>query len=216
MTTTEHSLSADVVNGLDFKGPALSLADYGRRDIELSEQEMPGLMSLRREYHDVQPLKGARISGSLHMTVQTAVLIETLVALGAEVRWASCNIFSTQDHAAAAVVVGPHGTAEEPKGTPVFAWKGETLEEYWWAAEQMLTWEGEPANMILDDGGDATMMVLRGAQYEKAGVVPPAEDDDSTEWKVFLGVVRNRFETDKDKWTKIAESVQGVTEETTT
>jgi adenosylhomocysteinase len=144
------------------------------------------------------------------------VLIETLVALGAQVRWASCNIFSTQDHAAAAVVVGPHGTAEEPKGTPVFAWKGETLEEYWWAAEQMLTWEGEPANMILDDGGDATMMVLRGAQYEKAGVVPPAEDDDSTEWKVFLGVLRQRFQTDKTKWTKIAESVKGVTEETTT
>jgi adenosylhomocysteinase len=177
---------------------------------------MPGLMALRREYHDVQPLKGARISGSLHMTVQTAVLIETLVALGAEVRWASCNIFSTQDHAAAAVVVGPHGTPEEPKGTPVFAWKGETLEEYWWAAEQMLTWPNEPANMILDDGGDATMLVLRGAQYEKAGVVPPAEDDDSAEWKVFLGLVRERFETEKDKWTKIAESVQGVTEETTT
>ena len=134
---------------------------------------MPGLMSLRREYAEVQPLKGARISGSLHMTVQTAVLIETLTALGAEVRWASCNIFSTQDHAAAAVVVGRHGTPEEPKGVPVFAWKGETLEEYWWAAEQMLTWPGEPANMILDDGGDATMMVLRGMQYEKAGVVPP-------------------------------------------
>jgi adenosylhomocysteinase len=150
------------------------------------------------------------------MTVQTAVLIETLVALGAEVRWASCNIFSTQDHAAAAVVVGPHGTPEEPKGTPVFAWKGETLEEYWWAAEQMLTWPGEPANMILDDGGDATMLVLRGAQYEKAGVVPPAEDEDSAEWKVFLALVRERFETEKDKWTKIAESVRGVTEETTT
>jgi adenosylhomocysteinase len=155
------------------------------------------------------------------MTIQTAVLIETLVALGAEVRWASCNIFSTQDHAAAAVVVGAHGTAEEPKGTPVFAWKGETLEEYWWAAEQMLTWPDvdgapAPANMILDDGGDATMLVLRGAQYEKAGVVPPAEEDDSAEWKVFLNLVRERFETDKTKWTKIAESVQGVTEETTT
>ena len=134
---------------------------------------MPGLMALRREYADVLPLKGARVSGSLHMTVQTAVLIETLVALGAEVRWASCNIFSTQDHAAAATVVGPHGTVEEPKGVPVFAWKGETLEEYWWAAEQMLTWPDEPANMILDDGGDATMLVLRGAQFEKAGVVPP-------------------------------------------
>ncbi|MGV0734941.1 adenosylhomocysteinase [Mycobacterium syngnathidarum] len=209
-------LKADSRNGIDFKVADLSLADFGRKEIRLAEHEMPGLMALRREYHDVQPLKGARISGSLHMTVQTAVLIETLVALGAEVRWASCNIFSTQDHAAAAVVVGPHGTPEEPKGTPVFAWKGETLEEYWWAAEQMLTWAGEPANMILDDGGDATMMVLRGAEYEKAGVVPPAEEDDSAEWKVFLGVLRARFEAEKDKWTKIAESVKGVTEETTT
>ncbi|OBI51265.1 adenosylhomocysteinase [Mycobacterium sp. E787] len=216
MTTTETSLTAEVRNGIDFKVADLSLADYGRRDIELSEQEMPGLMSLRREYAEVQPLKGARISGSLHMTVQTAVLIETLVSLGAQVRWASCNIFSTQDHAAAAVVVGPHGTPEEPKGVPVFAWKGETLEEYWWAAEQMLTWPDEPANMILDDGGDATMLVLRGAQYEKAGVVPPAEEDDPTEWKVFLELLRRRFETDKEKWTKISESVKGVTEETTT
>ncbi|HTX95758.1 MAG TPA: adenosylhomocysteinase [Mycobacterium sp.] len=216
MTTTESGLTADVRNGIDFKVADLSLADYGRRDIELSEQEMPGLMSLRREYAEVQPLKGARISGSLHMTVQTAVLIETLVSLGAQVRWASCNIFSTQDHAAAAVVVGPYGTPEEPKGVPVFAWKGETLEEYWWAAEEMLTWPDEPANMILDDGGDATMLVLRGAQYEKAGVVPPAEEDDPTEWKVFLELLRRRFETDKDKWTKIAESVKGVTEETTT
>lgn len=216
MTTTESSLTADVRNGIDFKVADLSLAEYGRRDIELSEQEMPGLMSLRREYAEVQPLKGARISGSLHMTVQTAVLIETLVSLGAQVRWASCNIFSTQDHAAAAVVVGPHGTPEEPKGVPVFAWKGETLQEYWWAAEQMLTWPDEPANMILDDGGDATMLVLRGAQYEKAGVVPPAEEDDPTEWKVFLELLRKRFETDKDKWTKISESIKGVTEETTT
>ena len=216
MTTTEQRLTADVRNGIDFKVADLALADFGRKEIRLAEHEMPGLMSLRREYADVLPLKGARISGSLHMTVQTAVLIETLVALGAEVRWASCNIFSTQDHAAAAVVIGPHGTPEEPKGTPVFAWKGETLEEYWWAAEQMLTWPNEPANMILDDGGDATMLVLRGAQYEKAGVVPPAEDDDSTEWKVFLNLIRERFATDKTKWTKIAESVQGVTEETTT
>src|SRR3979411_1876154 len=184
----------------DFKVADLSLAEFGRKEIILAEHEMPGLMSLRREFGSAQPLKGARISGSLHMTIQTAVLIETLVALGAEVRWASCNIFSTQDHAAAAVVLGAHGTVDEPKGTPVFAWKGESLEEYWWAAEQMLTWPGEPANMILDDGGDATMMVLRGAQFEKAGVVPPAEDEDSTEWKVFLGVLRNRFETDKTKW----------------
>jgi adenosylhomocysteinase len=232
MTTTEQgltaSLEADVRNGIEYKVADLSLAEFGRKEIRLAEHEMPGLMSLRREYADVFPLKGTRISGSLHMTVQTAVLIETLVALGAEVRWASCNIFSTQDHAAAAVVVGPHGTPEEPKGTPVFAWKGETLEEYWWAAEQMLTWptgdaaqrsstQGSgPANMILDDGGDATMLVLRGAQYEKAGVVPPAQDDDSAEWKVFLSLVRDRFESEKDKWTKIAESVKGVTEETTT
>ena len=221
MTTTEQRLTADVRNGIDYKVADLSLAEFGRKEIRLAEHEMPGLMALRRENADVLPLKGARISGSLHMTVQTAVLIETLVSLGADVRWASCNIFSTQDHAAAAVVVGPHGTEEEPKGTPVFAWKGETLEEYWWAAEQMLTWPDvdgapAPANMILDDGGDATMLVLRGAQYEKAGVVPPAEEGDSAEWKVFLNLVRERFETDKTKWTKIAESVQGVTEETTT
>ncbi len=213
---TASNMTVDVRNGIDFKVADLSLAEYGRKEIGLAEHEMPGLMALRYESADVQPLKGARISGSLHMTVQTAVLIETLTSLGAEVRWASCNIFSTQDEAAAAVVVGPHGTPEEPKGIPVFAWKGETLEEYWWAAEQMLTWEGEPANMILDDGGDATMMVLRGAQYEKAGVVPPAEDDDPAEWKVFLGVLRERFEQDKTKWTKIAEAVKGVTEETTT
>jgi adenosylhomocysteinase len=216
MTTTENRLTADVRNGIDYKVADLSLAEFGRKEIRLAEHEMPGLMTLRRENAGVLPLKGARISGSLHMTVQTAVLIETLVELGAEVRWASCNIFSTQDHAAAAAVVGPNGTPEEPNGVPVFAWKGETLEEYWWAAEQMLTWPNQPANMILDDGGDATMMVLRGAQYEKAGVVPPAEDDDPTEWKVFLSVLRERFETDKTKWTKIAEAVKGVTEETTT
>jgi adenosylhomocysteinase len=216
MTTTEQQLTPDVVNGLDFKVADLSLADYGRRDIELSEQEMPGLMSLRREYHDVQPLKGARVSGSLHMTVQTAVLIETLTSLGAEVRWASCNIFSTQDHAAAAVVVGPHGTPEKPQGVPVFAWKGETLEEYWWAAEQVLTWPGEPTNLILDDGGDATMLVLRGAQFEKAGVVPPDEEDDSDEHRVFLSLLRKSLEADKNKWTKISAAIKGVSEETTT
>src|SRR3978361_246300 len=202
--------------GIDFAVADLGLAEFGRNEIRLAQHEMPGLMALRREYADVFPLRGARISGSLHMTVQTAVLIETLVSLGAEVRWASCNIFSTQDHAAAATVVGPHGTPEEPKGVPIFAWKGESLEDYWWAAEQMLTWPGEPANMILDDGGDATMLVLRGAQFEKAGVVPPTEDDASDEYKVFLALIRERFETDKSKWTKIAESVQGVTEETTT
>ncbi|MEV0340050.1 adenosylhomocysteinase [Nocardia sp. NPDC050713] len=220
MTTSElparTSMTPDVRNGVDYKVADLSLAEFGRKEIRLAEHEMPGLMALRREYADVLPLKGARISGSLHMTVQTAVLIETLTALGAQVRWASCNIFSTQDHAAAAVVVGPHGTVEEPKGTPVFAWKGETLEEYWWAAEQMLTWPGEPANMILDDGGDATMLVLRGAQFEKAGVVPPADEDHSAEYTVFLNLLRERFETDKGKWSAIAESVKGVTEETTT
>ncbi|MBB5912340.1 adenosylhomocysteinase [Nocardia transvalensis] len=217
MTTAVSSkMTADHRNGIDFKVADLSLAEFGRKEIRLAEHEMPGLMALRREYAEVQPLKGARISGSLHMTVQTAVLIETLVDLGAQVRWASCNIFSTQDHAAAAVVVGPHGTADEPKGTPVFAWKGESLEEYWWAAEQMLTWPGEPANMILDDGGDATMLVLRGAEYEKAGVVPPADEAHSAEFTVFLNLLRERFETDKGKWTAIAESVKGVTEETTT
>ncbi len=210
------TLTADVRNGIDFKVADLSLAEYGRKEIRLAEHEMPGLMALRREYADVLPLKGARVSGSLHMTIQTAVLIETLVALGAEVRWASCNIFSTQDHAAAATVVGPHGTPEEPQGVPIFAWKGESLEDYWWAAEQMLTWPGEPANMILDDGGDATMLVLRGAQFEKAGVVPPGEEDDSAEHKVFLALLRERFETDKTKWTKIAAAIKGVTEETTT
>ncbi|MFW0784088.1 adenosylhomocysteinase [Gordonia sp. CPCC 206044] len=217
MTTVADSApTADTKNGIDFKVADLSLADFGRKEIELAEHEMPGLMALRREYAEVLPLKGARISGSLHMTVQTAVLIETLVALGAQVRWASCNIFSTQDHAAAAIVVGPHGTPDEPKGVPVFAWKGETLEEYWWAAEQMLTWPEEPANMILDDGGDATMLVLRGAEFEKAGVVPPDDEDHPAEYKVFLGLLRKSIAADKTKWTTIAESVQGVTEETTT
>ncbi|MFD1813437.1 adenosylhomocysteinase [Rhodococcus gannanensis] len=219
MTTSVsvNKLVADSRNGIDYKVADLSLAEFGRKEIRLAEHEMPGLMALRREYAEVQPLKGARISGSLHMTVQTAVLIETLASLGAEVRWASCNIFSTQDHAAAAIVVGPHGTPEEPKGIPVFAWKGETLEEYWWAAEQMLTWPGEPANMILDDGGDATMLVLKGAQFEKAGVVPPTDDEhDSDEYKVFLALLRASLEADKSKWTTIAASVRGVTEETTT
>jgi adenosylhomocysteinase len=219
MTTSElprTSLSTDTRNGVEYKVADLALADFGRKEIRLAEHEMPGLMALRREYADVAPLKGARISGSLHMTVQTAVLIETLTALGAQVRWASCNIFSTQDHAAAAVVVGPHGTVDAPQGIPVFAWKGETLEEYWWAAEQMLTWPGEPANMILDDGGDATMLVLRGAQFEKAGVVPPADEEHSAEYTVFLNLLRERFESDKGKWSAIAESVKGVTEETTT
>jgi adenosylhomocysteinase len=205
-------------NGIDFAVADMSLAEFGRKEIRLAEHEMPGLMALRREYSEVYPLRGARVSGSLHMTVQTAVLIETLVALGAEVRWASCNIFSTQDHAAAAIVVGPHGTPEEPQGVPVFAWKGETLEEYWWATEQMLTWPdsaGGP-NMILDDGGDATMLVHKGTEYEKAGVVPPADENDSEEWLVVLNVLRASLAADSNKWTKIGSGIIGVTEETTT
>ncbi|MBB3035638.1 adenosylhomocysteinase [Hoyosella altamirensis] len=206
-------------NGLDYKVADLSLAEFGRKEIRLAEHEMPGLMTLRREYAEVQPLKGARITGSLHMTVQTAVLIETLTALGASVRWASCNIFSTQDHAAAAIVVGRYGTPEDPQGVPVYAWKGETLEEYWWCTEKALTWpeEAGPANMILDDGGDATMLVLRGAQFEAAGTVPPIDPDQhSAEYQVFLGLLKRSLEADGKKWTRIADSVQGVTEETTT
>src|SRR5947199_674149 len=201
---------------MDFAVADLSLAEFGRKEIRLAEHEMPGLMALRREYSEVFPLRGARISGSLHMTVQTAVLIETLVALGAEVRWASCNIFSTQDHAAAAVVVGPHGTTQEPKGVPVFAWKGESLEEYWWCTERMLTWDGEGPSMILDDGGDATMLVHKGTEYEKAGVVPTPDENTSDEFRVFLELLRASVAADTGKWTKIGEGVRGVTEETTT
>jgi adenosylhomocysteinase len=201
----------------DFKVRDLSLADFGRKEIRLAEHEMPGLMAVRREYADAKPLQGARITGSLHMTVQTAVLIETLVALGAEVRWASCNIFSTQDHAAAAIAVGPEGTAEAPRGVPVFAWKGETLAEYWWCTEQALTWpEGQTPNMILDDGGDATLFVHKGAEFEKAGEVPADGADDSEEWLVILETLRASLKADPTKWTRIAESVKGVTEETTT
>ena len=217
MTTATPQLTVDTRGGIDFKVADLSLAEFGRKEIRLAEHEMPGLTTLRREYSEVQPLKGARISGSLHMTVQTAVLIETLVDLGAEVRWASCNIFSTQDHAAAAVVVGRHGTPEEPKGVPCFAWKGESLQEYWWCAEQMLTWpNGETANMILDDGGDATMYVLKGAQYEKAGVAPSTEDTDSEEYQVVVESLRQSLAGSTTKWTETAAAVKGVTEETTT
>ncbi|WP_191563011.1 adenosylhomocysteinase [Janibacter melonis] len=200
----------------DYKVADLGLAEAGRHQIRLAEHEMPGLMSLREEYGDSQPLKGARIAGSLHMTVQTAVLIETLTALGAEVRWASCNIYSTQDEAAAAVVVGPHGTADDPQGVPVFAWKGETLEEYWDCTEQILTWPGEGANMILDDGGDATMLVHKGREWEAAGQVPPTTEDDSEEFSVFKALVRRTLEQDAQKWTTVAGEIQGVTEETTT
>ncbi|WP_156756699.1 adenosylhomocysteinase [Actinokineospora pegani] len=208
---------AQTRNGIDFAVADLSLAEFGRKEIRLAEHEMPGLMALRREYAEVYPLKGARISGSLHMTVQTAVLIETLVSLGAEVRWCSCNIFSTQDHAAAAVVVGKHGTPEEPKGVPVYAWKGETLPEYWWATEKMMTWpDGQGPNMILDDGGDATLLVHKGKQYEQAGVVPNAEDNDPEEWVIILETLRASLAQSSDKWTKIADGIRGVTEETTT
>jgi adenosylhomocysteinase len=205
------------LNGIDFAVADLSQADFGRNEIRLAQHEMPGLMALRREYADVYPLRGARISGSLHMTVQTAVLIETLVSLGAEVRWASCNIFSTQDHAAAAVVIGPHGSAEEPQGVPCFAWKGETLGEYWWCMEQMLTWpDGSGPNMILDDGGDATLLVHKGTTFEKAGAVPSEDDEDTDEWKVFLEILRNSLAATPNKWTAIGEGIRGVTEETTT
>ena len=221
MTAVAPTLTADRVNDLDFKVADLALADFGRKEISLAEHEMPGLMSLRREYSEVMPLKGARIAGSLHMTVQTAVLIETLVALGADVRWVSCNIFSTQDHAAAATVVGPYGTVDAPQGVSVYAWKGETLEEYWWCTEQMLSWPSPDGaelgpNMILDDGGDVTMLVHKGVQYEKAGVVPPTEEDDSDEWKVILDLLRRSLASDSNKYSTIAPAIQGVTEETTT
>jgi adenosylhomocysteinase len=205
------------VETVPFKVADLSLAAFGRKEIQLAEHEMPGLMAVRGEYAAAQPLRGARITGSLHMTIQTAVLIETLVALGAQVRWASCNIFSTQDHAAAAVAVGPDGTPEQPKGIPVFAWKGETLEEYWWSTEQALTWPGEPGpNMILDDGGDATLLVHKGAEYEKAGAVPSAADDDPDEWKVILDVLRRSLAEQPDRWVAMAAGIRGVSEETTT
>jgi adenosylhomocysteinase len=204
-------------DALPFKVADLSLADFGRREIRLAEHEMPGLMAMRTEYAASQPLAGARITGSLHMTVQTAVLIETLAALGAQVRWASCNIFSTQDHAAAAVVVGPDGTADDPQGTPVFAWKGETLEEYWWCTQQALTWDGETGpNMLLDDGGDATLLVHRGAEFEAAGAVPAAKDDDPEEWRVILAALTEALAETPGKWTAMAVGIKGVTEETTT
>jgi adenosylhomocysteinase len=202
---------------LPFKVADLSLAEFGRNEIRLAEHEMPGLMAVREEYAHSQPLRGARITGSLHMTVQTAVLIESLVAIGAQVRWASCNIFSTQDHAAAAVAVGPDGTPEDPKGIPVFAWKGETLEEYWWCTEQALSWPaGAGPNMILDDGGDATMLVHKGAEYERAGGVPSAAADDAEEWQVLLGVLRRSLDASPGKWTAATGQIKGVTEETTT
>ncbi len=211
------------VTSTDFRVADLSLADFGRREIRLAEHEMPGLMAMRREFGDSQPLAGARITGSLHMTIQTAVLIETLVALGAEVRWASCNIFSTQDHAAAAVVVGPEGSPEEPRGVPVYAWKDETLAEYWWCTEQALSWPGAHSpdgwvgpNMILDDGGDATLLVHKGVEYERAGAVPDPAQAESEEFQLVLEVLQRSLADDPQRFTQMASSIKGVTEETTT
>ncbi len=202
--------------GIDYRVKDLALARFGRQEIRLAEEEMPGLMSLRQEYKGKRPLAGARISGSLHMTIQTAVLIETLVDLGAEVRWASCNIFSTQDHAAAAAVVGPEGTIEEPRGVPVFAWMGESLQEYWECTVSAMTWPEGPPNMILDDGGDATMLVLKGREFEQAGRVPEFDESDPEEWKYVLEMMKVSLTEAPAKWTTIAENIQGVTEETTT
>jgi adenosylhomocysteinase len=212
MTTTSSQVPTD------FKVADLSLAAFGRKEIQLAEHEMPGLMAIRDEYAASQPLAGARITGSLHMTIQTAVLIETLVALGARVRWASCNIFSTQDHAAAAVAVGPYGTPESPQGVPVFAWKGETLEVYWWCTEQALRWPdsaGGPS-MILDDGGDATLLVHKGVEYEKAGAVPDPAAAEAEELQVVLRLLQRSLGEDPGRWTGIANGIRGVTEETTT
>src|SRR5438105_663936 len=219
MTTTSQPRTE---TNADFKVADLSLADFGRKEIALAEHEMPGLMGLRRELGPSQPLRGARITGSLHMTIQTAVLIETLTALGAKVRWASCNIFSTQDHAAAAVAVGPDGTPDDPRGVPVFAWKGETLEEYWQCTEQALCWpagddgEGPGPNMILDDGGDATLLVHKGAEYERAGAVPDPARADSQELGVILALLQRSLAEDPQRWSTIAAGIKGVTEETTT
>jgi adenosylhomocysteinase len=210
----------------DFKVADLSLAEFGRKEITLAEHEMPGLMAIRREYAAAQPLTGARITGSLHMTIQTAVLIETLTSLGARVRWCSCNIFSTQDHAAAAVALGSDGTAEDPRGVPVFAWKGETLEEYWWCTDRALRWPGEDGgvggspssgpNMILDDGGDATLLVHKGTEFEKAGAVPDPTSADSEEFQIVLGLLARSLGEDPQRWTNIGRGIKGVTEETTT
>ncbi|MBW3630065.1 MAG: adenosylhomocysteinase [Gemmatimonadetes bacterium] len=201
-----------------FKVADLSLAEFGRKEIRLAEYEMPGLMALRAEYKGQNPLAGAKIMGSLHMTVQTAVLIETLVELGADVRWVSCNIFSTQDHAAAAVVVGKHGTVDDPQGTPVYAWKGETLEEYWWCTEQAIFWpDGSGPNLLLDDGGDATLLVHKGVEYEKAGAVPSFdEENEPEEWGIILDTLKRTIADEPGRWTRIAADIRGVSEETTT
>src|SRR5205823_7298801 len=201
----------------DFKVADLSLAAFGRKEIELAEHEMPGLMALRAEFADEQPLKGARITGSLHMTIQTAVLIETLTALGAQVRWCSCNIFSTQDHAAAAVAVGPDGTVDDPQGVPVFAWKGETLEEYWWCTERALDFgDGTGPDQIVDDGGDVTLLIHKGTEFEAAGKVPDFKEGDPEEWGVILNLLRKTLAESPKRWTNVGKHVKGVSEETTT
>src|SRR5881392_3928819 len=223
-TATEkmHAFAAAKAAGREpYKVKDLSLAEYGRKEIRLAEQEMPGLMALRTQHAGAKPLTGARVMGSLHMTIQTAVLIETLVELGADVRWVSCNIFSTQDHAAAAVVVGrpeSGGTAASPKGTPVFAWKGETLAEYWWCTEQALEWpDGSGPTLIVDDGGDATLLVHKGVEFEGVGNVPDFnEADEPEEWGIILDLLRNELKRDPQRWTRVAKDIRGVSEETTT
>jgi adenosylhomocysteinase len=215
--TPPKAPAAPAKSPLEFKVADLSLADWGRKEIMLAEQEMPGLISVREEYAKQQPLKGLKIMGSLHMTIQTAVLIETLAAIGAEVRWCSCNIFSTQDHAAAAVAVGPHGTIDKPKGVPVFAWKGETLDEYWWCTERALDFgHGAGPNQIVDDGGDATLLIHKGVEFEKAGAVPSPDTTDNEEFKVILQLLAKTLKQNPQRWTNVAKAMQGVSEETTT
>ncbi len=212
-----HS-NLEIGSKIDFKVKDLALASWGRTEIRLAEQEMPGLIAIRNKYAGEKPLKGARIMGSLHMTIQTAVLIETLVELGADVRWVSCNIFSTQDHAAAAVVVGKEGTPQSPQGTPVFAWKGETLQEYWWCTEQALTWpDGSGPHLLVDDGGDATLLIHKGVEFESAGKVPDfCPETDPEEWGVILELLRQEQQKKPGRWTRMASNIQGVSEETTT
>src|ERR1700722_5921551 len=216
-TLTDIPKSTTSPKGLEFKVRDLTLADWGRKEILLAEQEMPGLMAVRAEYAKAQPLKGLKIVGSLHMTIQTAVLIETLTSLGAIVRWCSCNIFSTQDHAAAAVAVGPKGTENAPAGVPVFAWKGETLEEYWWCTERALDFgDGSGPNQIVDDGGDVTLLIHKGVEFEAAGKVPGSETTENEEYKVILGLLAKTLKDSPKRWTNVAAHVKGVSEETTT